>query len=184
MLLFGVRMFGKAVDLGEWSPNNVINDTAEPAQFVDIVELADLHHVLLVLSASGHAARFDDKPGGVSDDGLLEADLGAIGKAGDHGGVLAPLFREALLCGRVSIGILKTFDVAHDARCQSKTFDPSIEIHLDARFIAFTGRENGALFCSVSLEDGPDGGVDLGVHQPDVFVMLEGFEDELSTELD
>src|SRR5437667_116121 len=80
------------------------------AQLIDVVELADFHDVLFILEAAGHAAGFHDKAGGVGDDGLLEANLGSIGKAGNHGGILAPLISKAFLRGGIAIGVLQSFD--------------------------------------------------------------------------
>src|SRR5205814_6210487 len=47
-----------------------------------------------------------------------------------------------------------------------------------------SGGENGAVFRGVGLENRADGGVDLGVHEHHVFVMLKSFEHKLSAELD
>ena len=39
-------------------------------------------------------------------------------------------------------------------------------------------------FFGVDLKDRPDRRVDLGIHQHDVFAVLEGLEHDMSTELD
>src|SRR5437899_788425 len=101
VLLFRVSVFGQAIDLCERSSNDVVNDSPQAAQLLNVVELADFHDVIFVFGATRHAPRFHDKTSCVSDDGLFEADLRAVGKAGDHGRVLPPFFREAFLGGRI-----------------------------------------------------------------------------------
>ena len=55
MPLLGVRMFGQAVDLRQRRPNHIVNRTAEPAQFLKIVDLANLQHVAMVVQAARHS---------------------------------------------------------------------------------------------------------------------------------
>ena len=152
--------------------------------FVDVVELADLHHVAAVLQAARHAARLHLESGGVGDDGLLEADLRAVGEAGHHRRVLAPALGKALLRGGIAIGILQPFDVAHDARDEPEALDPAIQIHLHAGLVAFARRQDDAVLFGVDLQNRADRRVDLGVHQHDVLAVLESLEDDARPEFD
>ena len=63
-------------------------------------------------------------------------------------------------------------------------FDPAIEIHLHAGLVAIAGRKNDAVLLGVDLQDRSDRRVDFGIHQHDVFAVLEGFEHDMGAELD
>ena len=47
---------------------------------------------------------------------MLEADLGAVGDAGHHRGVLPPTLGKALLRGRVTIRVLKALHIPYRVR--------------------------------------------------------------------
>ena len=51
VLLLRVGMLGQAVDLRQRRADDVVDDPAELADLVDVVELADLHHVAAVFHA-------------------------------------------------------------------------------------------------------------------------------------
>ena len=124
------------------------------------------------------------KPGGIGDDRLLEADLGAIGERSDHRGVLAPPLRPALLRRRIAIGILQPFHVADDARDETEALHPAKQIHLHARLVTIARRQNHAVLARVHLQNRADGRIDLGVHQHDGLAVPERLEDDMSAELD
>src|ERR1700716_3116764 len=112
MLLLRVGMFGQAEDFRQWRTHNVIDNAPQASDFFNVIQLPDLHDIVFVLDTPRHSAGLHDKPSGISGDGLFEADLRAISKTRDHGGILAPLLSEAFLRGWVAIGILKALDVA------------------------------------------------------------------------
>ena len=130
-----------------------------------------------------HAARLHHKSSGVRDDCLFKTDLRAVRKAGHHRRILAPLLGEALLRGRIAIGILQAFDVSHHSRSKPEPFDPAVQIHLHTRFVSFARGQNHSMFGGISLENWADGRVDLRVHQHHIFAVLECLENNLRAEL-
>ena len=184
VLLLGIGMFGQTIDLRERRTDHIINDATEPTQFVDVVKFADLHDIVLVIQAAGHAARFDHEPGGVRHDGLLEADLRAVGKACHHGRILSPLVGKTFLRRRIAVRVLQPLDVAYNSRGQPKSLDPAIEVHLQARLVSVTRRQDHSAFGGIDLENRADGGVEFSVHQHHVFLMLESLDHDVRAELD
>src|SRR5207247_6302617 len=51
VLLFGIGVFGQAVDLGEGSAYDVIDNAAATPHFVELVQRSDFHHITAVLIA-------------------------------------------------------------------------------------------------------------------------------------
>ncbi len=172
------------VELGERRAHNIIHNAAQLARLLDVIKPADLHDVFLVFHAARHASRLHLEAGGIGHDGLLEADLRTIGKAGHHGRVLFPFFGEAFLRGGIAVRVLQSFHVADDSRRQSQTFDPAIKVDLQAGLIAIASRKDYAMFFRIDLQNRPDGGIDLGVEQNDVLAVLERFESDARAELD
>ena len=108
VLLLGIGMLGQHVELRQRRADDIVHDAAQLADFIDVIKLADLHDIVLVFHASRHATRLHLEAGCIGHDGLLEADLRTVGKAGDHGRILLPLFRESPSgwwdCGRDPAG--------------------------------------------------------------------------------
>src|SRR5579862_5288591 len=104
-------MFGQAIDLGERRTHDVVDYAPLAAQFIDIVQKSDLHHIAAILESSRHPARFHLEAGRVGDDGLLETDFRTVRKTGDHGGVLSPPLGKATLRGRITVWVLEPFDI-------------------------------------------------------------------------
>src|SRR5712691_4320558 len=173
MLLLGIRMLSQAIHVGQRGADHVIYYATKATQFINIVYFPNLHDVIAVLEAPGHPAGPDHESGGIRHDGLLEANLRAVGKARDHRGVLAPPLSPALLGRRVTVGVLEPLDVPDNTRDESESFDPPVQVHLDTRLIALARRHNDPVLLRVALQDGPNGAVEFGVHQDDVFTMLE-----------
>ena len=97
---------------------------------------------------------------------------------------LSPTLGKAVLRGRVTIRVLKALHIPHQARREAKAFDPAIKVHLHARLVALTAGEDHAVLVGIGLEDGADGGIELGVHQHDVLPVLEGLEHDVGTVFD
>ncbi len=57
VLLLGIGVLGQAIDLRQRRADHVIDDPAESAQFLDVVDASDLHDVVAVLEAPGHPSR-------------------------------------------------------------------------------------------------------------------------------
>ena len=91
-----------------------------------------------------HAALRHRHAGRVGDDRLLEGDLRAVGEAGHHVRVLAPLLGEALLRGRRAVRVLQALDVAADQRTQADAADEADQVHLHARLVAVAAGEHDA----------------------------------------
>ena len=89
-----------------------------------------------------------------------------------------------LLSRWISIGILQAFDVADDARDQTEPLDPTIKIHLDARLVAVACRKDDAVLLCVDLQNWTDRCIDFGVHQDDVFAVLERLQNDVGAKLD
>src|SRR6266852_8109451 len=82
-----------------------------------------------------HPALCDPHSCGVCNNRLLEGNLGSIGKRCDHGCILSPLAREALLRSGVAVWVMQTLDVATQDRCDTDAPHKPIQIHHDARLV-------------------------------------------------
>jgi hypothetical protein len=173
MLLFGIGVLSQAIYFGQRGADHVIYYAAKVTQFINIIDFPNLHNVIAVLEAPGHPSGPDDESGRIRHNGLLEANLRAVGKARDHRGVLAPPLSPALLSRRVTVGVLEPFDVPNNTRDESESFDPPVQVHLDPRLVALARRHNDPVLLRIALQDGANGSVEFGVHQDDVFTMPE-----------
>ncbi len=184
MPLLRIVVLGEDVDLRERRADDVVDDTAERPDLVDVVEASDRHHVVAVLEPSRHPALLHREAGRVRDDRLLERDLRAVGERRHHGRVLAPRLGEVLLRGGVAVGILQALDVADHPRLEPEPLDPPIEVQLHTRLVAVARREDDAVPVGVDVEDRADRGLELGVHEHDVLAVRERLERDLGSELD
>src|SRR3954453_13606420 len=157
VLLLGIRMLSQHIDLCKWSSNHIINYSAVLAYFLDVIELANLHDIVLVFLSARHAAAHHLEAGRVGYDRLLEADLRAVSEAGDHCRILFPLLGESLLGGRIAIRILQAFNVPDYAWREAETFDPSIKIHLNAGLVTIARGKDHTVLSGIGLHDGSDG---------------------------
>jgi hypothetical protein len=107
-----------------------------------------------------------------------------VGERGDHGGVLPPPLRPALLGGGIPVGVLQAFHVADDARDEAEALDPADQVHLHARLVSVASGEDLAVLPPVDAQDGPDGRVYFGVHQDDGLPVGERLDDDARAELD
>ncbi len=183
VLLLRIGVLRENEDLRQRRADDIVDDTAERPELVDVVQLADAHHVALVLEPPRHPPRLDDKSGCIGGNRLLEADFRAVGEARDHRGVLSPLLGEALLRRGISIRILQSFDVADHTRRQAQALHPSVQIDLHARFVAVAGGKHHVVLLRIDLQDRSDRRVDFGVEQDNVLAVLERLEDELRAKL-
>ena len=183
MALLRVRVLGEAEHLHERRAHRVVDDPAQRAKLLEVVELGRVHDRAVVFEAPRHAARAHLESGGVGDDGLLEADLRPVREGGHHRRVLSPPLGPALLRGRVAIGILQPLHVHHRARDEPEALHPAEEVHLHAGLVAFAGGEDLAVLARVEAEDRTEGRVHLGVHEDDRLLVGERLEDDLGAEL-
>src|SRR5438128_647184 len=153
-------------------------------ELLHVVELLDLHDRAVILAAARHASGAHLEAGCVRDDRLLEADLRSVGEGGHHRCVLAPALRPSLLRGRIPVGVLQSLHVPHHPRQQAQPLHPADQVHLHAGLVAVAGGEDLTVPLRVQPQDGPDGGVHLGVHQHHGLLVLEGLEDDARAELD
>ena len=109
----------------------------------------------------------------VGDRGLLEGALRAVGEAGDHPGVLAPLLREPLLRRRIAVRVLQALDVAHQQRGDPEALDVAEEVALHSGLVAVARGVHHSGRVRLGLEDRADGAVELGVHHHDVLAALD-----------
>src|SRR5277367_3548436 len=94
------------------------------------------------MAAAEYPAFVHRHSGGVGDDGLLDADLGAIGETGGHRGVLAPAPRKPLLRGGIAVRVMQPLDVAADQWSDPDASDKPDQVHLRARLIAVASGEH------------------------------------------
>src|SRR5208337_80028 len=184
VLLFRVRMLGQAVNLRQRSADDVIYNTAQPPDLIDVVELADLHDIVFVLLPSGHSPRADDKTGGIGDNSFLKADLGAVRKAGDHRWVLAPLVGKAFLRAGIAVRILESLDVADDSRREPQPFHPSVQVDLQPRLVSIARRKDDAAPLRIHLQDRSNGRIDLSIQQHNIFTIAKGFASDTGSKFD
>ena len=123
-----------------------------------------------------HAALGDGHARGVGRHRHLEGDLGAVGEGGDHVRLLAPLLGEALLRGRVAVGVLQPLDVAEQHRADPDALDEAVKVADDARLVAVDVGEDHAGAVGLGLEERPERAVELGVHQQGVLAVLDAGE--------
>ncbi len=92
---------------------------------------------------------------------------------------------NALLGRRVAVRVLEALDVADHARGRGpRPFDPAVQVHLQPGSSPSQADRITPCSLGVDLQDRPDRGVDLGVHQHDVLAVGERLEDDVGAELD
>ena len=175
MPLLRVVVRREAVDAGiGLRADDVVHRPADAAQRLDVVVPGQLVDVAGPVEPVAHPALEHPHPRRVGDGGLLVADLGAVGKAGDHLRLLAPLLGEAALRGRRAIGILQALDVPQHQGSEPDADDVPVEVHLHAGLVAVARRVDDAVPVGVLLEDRPQRALELGVHADHVLPLLEG----------
>jgi hypothetical protein len=161
--------------------HDVVDDATQRAELLDVVDAGELVDVPGVVHgvepAPGHG-----QPGGVGDQGLLDADLAAVGEARDHPRVLAPAPGEPLLGGGVAVGVLQALDVAGHPDGEPQLTDEPDEVHLHARLVAVGAGVDHAGGVGLGHQQRPQGGVHLGVEQHQVLAGGEARQRQLGAE--
>ena len=162
--------------------DHVIDDPAPGDELIRVVDLSHLVYVTAVL-VPHHPAPGNSHAGGIGHHGLLEGDLGPVGKAGDHVGLLPPAPGERLLGQGGPVVVLETLDVPAEQGRESDPLHETVEVHLGARLVAVATGDDHPGTIRMPLEDRPQRAIELGIDQDHVLAMLDRVQSHLCPEL-
>src|SRR5271166_5245972 len=163
--------------------HHIVDGPAKCEQLVDVVALAQLVDMTPMVAAE-HSAFVYRHSGGIGDDRLIDAHLGAVGEAGDHPWVLPPAPRKPLLCSGIAVRIVKSLDVAADQWSDPDASYEADQVHLLASLIAVASGEHHTCGVGQPAQLGADGGVEFGIHQHQMLASGEAVQREMTAELD